>query len=72
MASLFCAFRALGHITDPVQFAVQQRGRETFVTVAAGNAWQCYNCKRLTLAFVGQQVRMRSAAAFARVRRLLV
>ena len=53
--ALFCPFRALGYITAPVPFAVQRRGRETFVTVSVGKAWQCYNCAKLTLVFVGQQ-----------------
>ena len=53
--ALFCPFRALGYITAPVPFAVQRRGRETFVTVSVGKAWQCYNCAKLSLVFVGQQ-----------------
>ncbi len=32
--------RALGYITDDVPFAVQRRGRETYVTVSVGKAWQ--------------------------------
>ena len=38
--SLFLPFRALGYITDEVPFAVQRRGKETFVTVSVGKAWQ--------------------------------
>ena len=38
--SLFLPFRALGYITDDVPFAVQRRGKETFITVSVGKAWQ--------------------------------
>ena len=54
---LFCPFRALGYISANVPFATQKRGSETFVTVSVGKAWQCYNCAKLTLVFVGQQAR---------------
>ncbi len=37
---LFQPFRALGYITDDIPFAVQRLGREAFVTVSAGKAWQ--------------------------------
>jgi U3 small nucleolar RNA-associated protein 21 len=37
---LFRPFRALGYITDDVPFAIQRRGKETFVTVSVGKAWQ--------------------------------
>ena len=37
---LFLPFRALGYITDRLPFAVQRLGRETFVTVSVGKAWQ--------------------------------
>ena len=37
---LFKPFRALGYITDSVPFAVQRRGKETFVTVSVGKSWQ--------------------------------
>jgi hypothetical protein len=39
-APLFQPFRALGYITDNVPFAVQRRGKETYVTVSVGKAWQ--------------------------------
>ena len=38
--ALFQPFRALGYITDDVPFAIQRRGRETYVTVSVGKAWQ--------------------------------
>ncbi len=38
--ALFRPFRALGYITDSVPFAVQRRGKETYVTVSVGKAWQ--------------------------------
>lgn len=42
---LFQPFRALGYITDEIPFAVQRLGREAFVTVSAGKAWQvCSLC----------------------------
>ncbi|KAK9786275.1 hypothetical protein WJX73_004830 [Symbiochloris irregularis] len=53
---LFLPFRALGYITDDVPFAVQRRGRETFVTVSVGKTWQVYNCSKLRLALVGPQL----------------
>lgn len=40
MQPLFQPFRALGYISDDVPFAVQRRGKETFVTVSVGKAWQ--------------------------------
>ena len=39
-APVFKPFRALGYITDDVPFVVQRRGKETFVTVSVGRAWQ--------------------------------
>ncbi|GAX75096.1 hypothetical protein CEUSTIGMA_g2540.t1 [Chlamydomonas eustigma] len=54
---LFKPFRALGYITDNVPFAVQRRGKETFVTVSVGRTWQVYNCAKLTLVLVGPQLR---------------
>ena len=52
---LFLPFRALGYITDKVPFAVQRLGRETYVTVSVGKAWQvgtgapprCPDCRLL-------------------------
>lgn len=38
--ALFLPFRALGYITDDVPFAVQRRGKETYVTVSVGKSWQ--------------------------------
>jgi len=55
--ALFHPFRALGVVSTDVPFAVQRRGRATFLTVSAGKAWQLYNCAKLTLIFVGQPVR---------------
>lgn len=41
--ALFSPYRALGYITDgEVPFAVQRRGRETYVTVSVGKAWQVW------------------------------
>lgn len=37
---LFQPFRALGYITEDVPFAVQRRGKETYVTVSVGRTWQ--------------------------------
>ena len=54
---LFEPFRALGYITDDVPFAVQRRGKETFVTVSVGRTWQVYNASKLLLVLVGPQVR---------------
>ncbi|BDA46919.1 probable guanine nucleotide-binding protein subunit beta-like protein at C-terminar half [Coccomyxa sp. Obi] len=53
---LFQPFRALGYITDEIPFAVQRLGREAFVTVSAGKAWQIYKCSQLRLAMVGPQL----------------
>jgi len=60
---LFHPFRALGYVTAAVPFAVQRRGRATFLTVSAGKAWQLYNCAKLTLVLVGQPVRPYPRAA---------
>ncbi len=38
--SLFKPFRALGYITDNVPFAVQRRGKESYVVVSVGRTWQ--------------------------------
>lgn len=37
---LFQPFRALGYITEDVPFAVQRRGKATYVTVSVGRTWQ--------------------------------
>ena len=42
MPPLFEAFRALGHITEATPFATQRRGKESFVTVSVGSAWQVW------------------------------
>eukprot|EP00898_Chlorokybus_atmophyticus_P000527 jgi/Chlat1/1475/Chrsp12S02073 len=52
MSTLWRPFRALGYITGPVPFCVQRRGRDVFVTVSVGKAWQIFNCAKLTLAVV--------------------
>lgn len=59
--AMFKAFRALGYIADDVPLAVQRRGQETYCTVSVGRAWQVYNCAKLTLVFVGPQVRCAAA-----------
>jgi hypothetical protein len=41
---LFQPFRALGYITEEVPFAVQRRGKETYVTVSVGRTWQVNGC----------------------------
>lgn len=56
-APLFKPFRALGYITENVPFAVQRKGKETFVTVSVGKAWQIYDCANLQLKLVGPQLR---------------
>lgn len=38
--ALFAPFRAVGLITDDVPFAVQRRGKETYVTLSVGKSWQ--------------------------------
>ena len=47
MQPLFQPFRALGYITDDVPFAIQRRGKEVFVTVSVGKAWQVGFCQHL-------------------------
>ena len=56
MVGMFEPFRALGYIADATPFAVQRRGAENFVTVSVGNAFQVFNCAKLTLVFVGPQL----------------
>jgi U3 small nucleolar RNA-associated protein 21 len=41
-APLFQPFRALGYITDDIPFSIQRLGRESFVTVSVGKAWQVW------------------------------
>eukprot|EP00879_Flechtneria_rotunda_P017827 GHRR01018686.1.p1 GENE.GHRR01018686.1~~GHRR01018686.1.p1 ORF type:complete len:180 (+),score=43.21 GHRR01018686.1:612-1151(+) len=55
-APLFKPFRALGYITEDVPFAVQRRGKETYVTVSVGRTWQIYNTAKLTLVMIGPQL----------------
>ncbi|KAL3149179.1 hypothetical protein ABBQ32_002010 [Trebouxia sp. C0010 RCD-2024] len=55
MQPLFRPFRALGYISDDVPFAVQRRGKETFVTVSVGKAWQVYSSSKLGVRLVGPQ-----------------
>jgi hypothetical protein len=37
---LFKPFRALGYITEDAPFAIQRRGKQTYVTVSVGKTWQ--------------------------------
>eukprot|EP00878_Enallax_costatus_P024559 GHUV01026213.1.p1 GENE.GHUV01026213.1~~GHUV01026213.1.p1 ORF type:complete len:180 (+),score=25.08 GHUV01026213.1:276-815(+) len=53
---LFKPFRALGYITEDVPFAVQRRGKETYVVVSVGRTWQIYNTAKLTLVMVGPRL----------------
>eukprot|EP00959_Pyramimonas_sp_CCMP1952_P407412 8538510-Pyramimonas_sp.AAC.1 len=53
--ALFQPFRALGYVSDSVPFAIQRRGKEVFVCVSVGKAWQIFNAAKLTLVFVGPQ-----------------
>lgn len=46
-APLFKPFRALGYITENVPFAVSRRGKETYVVVSVGKAWQVGERRRL-------------------------
>lgn len=50
---IFAPFRTIGHVTSAVPSVVQQRGQETYLTVAAANTFQIYNCSKLQLQFVG-------------------
>jgi U3 small nucleolar RNA-associated protein 21 len=56
MGALFEPYRCLGCITDDVPFAVQRRGKETYVTVSVGRTWQTFNTSKLLLVLVGPQV----------------
>ena len=66
--SLFHPFRALGYITDDVPFAVNRLGKESFVTVSVGKAWQIYNCAKLTLVLVGPEFKSDIRALACKVR----
>ncbi|DBB04808.1 hypothetical protein WJX82_011613 [Trebouxia sp. C0006] len=55
MQPLFQPFRALGYISDDVPFAVQRRGKETFVTLSVGEAWQVYSSSKLGVKLVEPQ-----------------
>ena len=39
-SALFVPFRALGLISDGVAFALQRRGKETFLVTSVGTSWQ--------------------------------
>ena len=54
--ALFYPFRALGYVTERAPFAVNRRGKETFVTVSAGRAFQIYDCEKMRLKLVGPQL----------------
>jgi WD40 repeat protein len=56
-AAVLAPYRALGVVTDGNALSVNRRGAATFVTTSAGRAWQLYNAAKLTLVFVGPQVR---------------
>ncbi|KAK3263316.1 hypothetical protein CYMTET_27870 [Cymbomonas tetramitiformis] len=60
--ALFQPFRALGYVADDVPFAINRRGKEHFVTISVGKAWQIYNCAKITLVFVGPQLEKRIRA----------
>ena len=56
MQPLFQPFRALGYISDDIPFAVQRRGKETFVTVSVGKAWQVSLCLNLLSRFTTESL----------------
>lgn len=58
MDPIFSPFRALGYITDATPFAVNKRGKVHYVAVSVGKTWQLYDCRKITLTFVGPQVRL--------------
>lgn len=53
--SLFAPFRALGLVASPrgVPIVVKRRGAESWVTVACGDSFAVYDCRKLTLTFYG-------------------
>lgn len=53
--SLFAPFRALGLVASPqgVPIVVKRRGTESWVTVACGDSFAVYDCRKLTLTFYG-------------------
>ncbi|CAG9464933.1 unnamed protein product [Pedinophyceae sp. YPF-701] len=53
---LLRSFRDLGTVCDETPFAVQRRGKETFVTVSTGRAWQIYGCSKMRLAMAGPRL----------------
>jgi hypothetical protein len=55
---LFKPFRALGYITEDVPFAVQRRGKETYITVSVGRTWQV--CWLAQTPVTSQQTRTRA------------
>ncbi|PIN27151.1 WD repeat protein [Handroanthus impetiginosus] len=63
---IFEPFRAIGYITTNVPLSVQRLGTETFVTVSVGKAFQIYNCAKLNLVLVGQQLpkKIRALASY--------
>jgi U3 small nucleolar RNA-associated protein 21 len=41
-SELFQAYRAIGFVTDGNPFHIKQLGKENFLTVSIGKAWQVY------------------------------
>ncbi|KAG5458112.1 MAG: WD40-repeat-containing domain protein, partial [Olpidium bornovanus] len=50
---IFTPFRALGHVTNEVPFAVQAMGSEHFLATSVGNAFHIYETGKLGLVLVG-------------------
>ena len=63
---LFQRFRALGLVTQDVPMVYSPRGKENFLTVSIGKAFQVYNCEKLTPAIVSPQLPKRIRALEAK------
>ena len=49
-STLFQPFRAVGVVTASIPFHLKQLGKENFLTISIGKAWQVYNVKCYVIA----------------------
>lgn len=71
--ALFEPYRCIGLVCDEVAPAVNQLGKETFLTVSIGKAFQVFKADKLGLSIVSQQIdRKIMCASFSYSRYLFI
>lgn len=55
-SKIYTPFRSIGHVANQVPFDIQIRGTQFLLTTCIGRAIQTYDCAKLNLLFVSQQV----------------